>query len=132
LWFYTGAIDAEFLTTSSFATMETPMSTQEQQLCQLLLEMPARHGYRYTDNAERELLTALFWCMAAGKSEYMDLFFPTGGPTRPGGTLKLREAQGRANGAEYTEAARGRACGHIFKSGEPTYSCRTCSTDDTC
>ncbi|KAL1841595.1 hypothetical protein VTJ49DRAFT_6905 [Mycothermus thermophilus] len=112
--------------------METTMSTAEQQLCQLLLEMPARHNYRYTDDAERELLTALFWCMAAGKSDYMNLFFPTGGPTRPNGTLKLREAQNRENGAEYTEAARGRACGHIFKNGEPSYSCRTCSTDDTC
>jgi E3 ubiquitin-protein ligase UBR1 len=111
--------------------METPMSTQEQQLCQLLLELPARHNYRYTDDAANELLTALFWCMAAGKSDYMNLFFPTGGPAR-NGTLKLREAQGAVEGAEYTEAARGKACGHIFKQGEASYGCRTCSADDTC
>jgi E3 ubiquitin-protein ligase UBR1 len=111
--------------------METPMSTQEQQLCQLLLELPARHNYRYTDDAAHELLTALFWCMAAGKSDYMNLFFPTGGPAR-NGTLKLREAQGAVEGAEYTEAARGKACGHIFKQGEASYGCRTCSADDTC
>ncbi|KAK4129344.1 hypothetical protein N657DRAFT_686691 [Parathielavia appendiculata] len=111
--------------------METPMSTQERQLCQLLLELPARHNYRYTDDAANELLAALFWCMAAGKSDYMNLFFPTGGPAR-GGTLKLREAQGAVEGAEYTEAARGKACGHIFKQGEASYGCRTCSADDTC
>jgi E3 ubiquitin-protein ligase UBR1 len=107
------------------------MSTQEQQLCQLLLELPVRHGYRYTDDAARELLTALFWCMAGGKSDYMNLFFPTGGPAR-NGTLKLREAQGAVEGAEYTEANRGKACGHIFKQGEASYACRTCSADDTC
>ncbi|KAK3300001.1 uncharacterized protein B0H64DRAFT_313987 [Chaetomium fimeti] len=111
--------------------METPMSTQEQQLCQLLLELPVRHGYRYTEDAARELLNALFWCMAGGKSDYMNLFFPTGGPAR-NGTLKLREAQGAVEGAEYTEAARGKACGHIFRQGEASYACRTCSADDTC
>ncbi|KAL2131572.1 hypothetical protein VTI74DRAFT_4896 [Chaetomium olivicolor] len=111
--------------------METPLSTQEQQLCQLLLELPARHNYRYTDDAAHELLSALFWCMAGGRSDYMNLFFPTGGPLR-GGTLKLKEAQGTVEGAEYTEGARGKACGHIFKQGEASYACRTCSTDDTC
>ncbi|KAL2264382.1 hypothetical protein VTK26DRAFT_4850 [Humicola hyalothermophila] len=111
--------------------METAMSTQEQQLCQLLLELPARHHYRYNEDAARELLTALFWCMAAGKTEYMNLFFPTGGPAR-NGTLKMKEAQGAVEGAEYTEAARGKPCGHIFKAGEASYACRTCSTDDTC
>ncbi|KAK4153383.1 hypothetical protein C8A00DRAFT_33865 [Chaetomidium leptoderma] len=111
--------------------METPMSTQEQQLCQLLLELPARHNYRFTDDASSELLTALFWCMAGGKSDYMNLFFPIGGPAR-NGSLKLREAQGAVEGAEYTEAARGKACGHIFKQGEASYACRTCSADDTC
>ncbi|KXX78742.1 E3 ubiquitin-protein ligase ubr1 [Madurella mycetomatis] len=111
--------------------MEEPMSTQEQQLCQLLLELPARHNYRYTDDAANELLTALFWCIAGGRADYMNLFFPTGGPAR-NGTLKLREAQGAVEGAEYTEAARGKACGHIFKQGEASYACRTCSADDTC
>lgn len=107
------------------------MSTQEQQLCQLLLELPARHNYRYTDDAARELLSALFWCMAAGKTDYLNLFFPTGGPAR-NGTLKLREAQGAVEGAEYTEGARGKPCGHILKPGEASYACRTCGVDDTC
>ena len=107
------------------------MSTQEQQLCQFLMELPVRHKYRYTEDASRELLTNLFWTMAAGRTEYMNLLFPQGGPAR-GGTLKLKDAQGAVEGAEYTESARGKACGHIFKSGEASYACRTCSADDTC
>ncbi|KAK1755170.1 E3 ubiquitin-protein ligase [Echria macrotheca] len=111
--------------------MEAPMSTQEQQLCQLLLEHPARFKYRYSDEASRELLTSLYWSMVGGRTEYMNLLFPTGGPAR-GGTLKLKDAQGAIEGAEYTESARGKPCGHIFKAGEASYACRTCSADDTC
>ncbi len=111
--------------------MEAPLSTQEQQLCQLLLELPAQQHYRFTDDAAHKLLTDLFWCMAGGNPHYLDLFFPTGGPARKG-TLKLREAQGAVEGAEYTEGARGKPCGHIFKQGEASYACRTCSADDTC
>ena len=107
------------------------MSTQEQQLCQFLLELPARHKYRYTDDAARELLTNLFWSMSAGKPEYMKLFFPDGPPPRSA-LWKLKEAQGAVEGAEYTEAARGKACGHIFRAGEASYACRTCGADDTC
>ncbi|KAK3336220.1 hypothetical protein B0T19DRAFT_32995 [Cercophora scortea] len=110
--------------------MDTAMSTQEQQLCLFLLEMPARHKYRYTDEASRDLLSTLFWCLA-GREEHMKLFFPQGGPPRFG-NIKLKEAQGAVEGAEYTEAARGKACGHIFKQGEASYACRTCSADDTC
>ncbi|OAA68646.1 ubiquitin-protein ligase e3 component [Niveomyces insectorum RCEF 264] len=112
--------------------MDLSMTTQEQQLCQFLMGLPARYSYRYTEQASKDLLSSLFWCMAGTNSQFMDLFFPTtGGPLR-GGTLKLREAQGAVNGAEYTEAARGHACGHIFRPGEATYSCKTCGTDDTC
>ncbi|EFX03776.1 ubiquitin-protein ligase e3 component [Grosmannia clavigera kw1407] len=112
--------------------MEAPMSTQEQQLCEFLMGLAAKYSCRYNEQAERDLLQSLFWCMAGGNAQYMDRFFPiTGGPLR-GGTLKLREAQGAVNGAEYTEAARGHACGHIFRPGEATYSCKTCGTDDTC
>ncbi|KJZ76633.1 hypothetical protein HIM_03969 [Hirsutella minnesotensis 3608] len=109
--------------------METPLSTQEQQLCQLLADLPARFNYRYTEEAGRELLRSLFWSLAGGKDEHLRLFFPTG---RLSDSLKLSDAQGAVEGAEYTEAARGKRCGHIFKPGEATYMCRTCSTDDTC
>ncbi|KAK8056090.1 hypothetical protein PG993_001317 [Apiospora rasikravindrae] len=107
------------------------MSTQELQLCQHLIELPQRHGYRYTDAASRDLLSNLFWSMAGGKPEYMRLLFPDG-KLPSAGSLKLSEAQGAIEGAEYTEAARGKACGHIFRAGEATYSCKTCGADETC
>lgn len=106
------------------------MSTQELQLCQHLRELPRQHAYRYGDAAIRDLLYNLFWSMAGGKPEYMRLFFPDGKLT-PKGILNLSRAQGAVEGAEYTEAARGKPCGHIFRAGEASYSCRTCSTDDT-
>ncbi|KAI1645676.1 uncharacterized protein F4817DRAFT_165729 [Daldinia loculata] len=111
--------------------MDTAMSTQELQLCQHLIELPRRYGYRYEEAACRDLLYNLFWSMAGGRPENLRLFFPDGKLT-PKGTLKLREAQGAVEGAEYTEAARGKACGHIFRAGEASYGCKTCSTDETC
>ncbi|KAI0843034.1 hypothetical protein F5Y06DRAFT_256759 [Hypoxylon sp. FL0890] len=111
--------------------MDTAMSTQELQLCQHLIELPRRYGYRYEEAACRDLLYNLFWSMAGGRPENLRLFFPEGKLT-PKSTLKLREAQGAVEGAEYTEAARGKACGHIFRAGEASYSCKTCSTDETC
>ncbi|GAB0137326.1 hypothetical protein EsDP_00005597 [Epichloe bromicola] len=110
-------------------SMETPMSTQEQQLCQLLADLPARFGYRYTEEAAQELLRSLFWSLAGGNNDYMRLLFPDG---KLNETLKLSDAQGAVEGAEYTEAARGKRCGHIFKPGEASYMCRTCGTDETC
>ncbi|EHK45269.1 hypothetical protein TRIATDRAFT_292805 [Trichoderma atroviride IMI 206040] len=109
--------------------MESPLSTQEQQLCQLLGGLPARYNNRYTEEAARELLSSLFWSLAGGNHEYMRLLFPEG---RPSESLKLSDAQGAVEGAEYTEAARGKRCGHIFKPGEASYMCRTCGTDETC
>lgn len=57
--------------------------------------------------------------------------FPEGSRA-PKSCWNLRQAQGAVDGAEYTEAARGKACGHIFKTGEATYRCKTCSADETC
>lgn len=105
------------------------MSTQEQQLCQFLAALPARYDYRFTEDASKDLLRSLFWSLAGGNTEYMRLLFPEG---KPGDTLKLSDAQGAVEGAEYTEAARGKRCGHIFKPGEASYMCRTCGTDETC
>lgn len=108
--------------------MDPPMSSQERQLCQLLVTLPSQYRYRYSDRAQKDLLDGLFWTMARGKPENMRLFFPPGTDT----SAKLSDAQGAVEGAEYTEAARGKRCGHIFKAGEASYACRTCSTDDTC
>ena len=44
--------------------MEEHMSTQEQQLCQFLADLPAQCNYRYTPEAARKLLENLFWSLA--------------------------------------------------------------------
>lgn len=112
--------------------MTEPMSTQESQLCEYLKAQPRRCKNRYDKNAQDELIESLFWFLAGGRPEYLRLFFPDKTKPPSGTTWKLRTAQGGADGDEFTEAARGKACGHIFKSGEATYRCKTCSTDDTC
>lgn len=109
--------------------MDPSLSTQERQLCQFLAGLPARYNYRYNNEASRELLRDLFWSLAGGRDDYMRLIFPEG---KPLGDLKLSEAQGAVEGAEYMESARGKRCGHIFKPGEASYMCRTCGTDETC
>lgn len=105
------------------------MSTAEQQLCQYLRDQPRAHNNRFNEHASQTLLSALFWNMAGGEPRYMHLFFPEGAPKS---AWNLRQAQGAVDGAEYTEAARGKACGHIFKTGEASYRCKTCSADETC
>ncbi|RDA93084.1 hypothetical protein CP533_4078 [Ophiocordyceps camponoti-saundersi (nom. inval.)] len=101
----------------------------EQQLCHLLADLPVRFNFRYTEEASRELLRSLFWSLAGGNHDYLRLFFPSG---KLSDSLKLGDAQGAVEGAEYTESARGKRCGHIFKPGEASYMCRTCGTDETC
>ena len=108
------------------------MSTQERQLCEFLRNLPRLYKNRYTEAAENYLLQNLFWSLARGEQKYLQLFFPDNTRPLPSATWKLRKAQGGADGDEFTEAARGKACGHIFKAGEATYRCRTCSADDTC
>ncbi|KAG6045777.1 hypothetical protein E4U39_001963 [Claviceps sp. Clav50 group G5] len=110
-------------------SMEMAMSTQEQQLCQFLADLPAHFGYHYSEEAAQELLRSLFWSLAGGNENYMRLLFPDGKLNK---SLKLSDAQGAVEGAEYTEAARGKRCGHIFKPGEAFYMCRTCGTDEAC
>ncbi|KAJ4303304.1 E3 ubiquitin-protein ligase ubr1 [Kalmusia sp. IMI 367209] len=106
------------------------VSLQEQELCRHLRELPRRHNYRYTEDATRELHQILFHSLA-GSGEYLTFLFPNGPPPTTE-AWSLRDAQGAVEGAEYTEAARGKPCGHIFKSGEATYRCKTCTADDTC
>lgn len=108
------------------------MSTQELQLCQFLMELPSRKKFRYTKEAEDLLLQNLFLFMSGGNDEYLRFFFTSGGPVVDGQVLRLKDAQGAVEGSEYTEAARGKACGHIFKAGEASYACKTCGVDDTC
>lgn len=46
--------------------------------------------------------------------------------------VPFRKQQGSIEGAEYSESARGRPCGHVFGKGETVYRCRNCGTDETC
>jgi E3 ubiquitin-protein ligase UBR1 len=107
------------------------MSPLEQELCRHLRDLPRRHDYRYTPEADRELRALLFRSLA-GRDAHLPLFFPHGPPADPAKPWSLRDAQGAMEGAEYTAAARGKPCGHILKNGEGTYRCKTCATDDTC
>ncbi|KAF2796554.1 RING finger domain-containing protein [Melanomma pulvis-pyrius CBS 109.77] len=107
------------------------ISLQEQELCRHLRDLPRRHDYVYTEQAARELHQILFRSLA-GRGDYLPLLFPQGPPVGTDAVWSLRDAQGAVEGAEYTAAARGKPCGHIFKSGEATYRCKTCTADDTC
>lgn len=111
---------------------DASISTQEQQLCEFLSDAPHQFKNRYTPLASNALLYSLFWSLAGGSPEYMSLLFPADKLPDPHQKSILSKAQGAQDGAEYTEGARGKPCGHIFKSGEATYRCKTCSTDDTC
>ncbi|BDD61050.1 hypothetical protein MPDQ_002597 [Monascus purpureus] len=101
----------------------------EKILGQGLLRLPQKHNYRYGPEAEKDLLELLFRSLAGHSEERLRHLFPDG---LPNGPWKLAEAQGAKEGAEYSEAARGKRCGHIFRAGEATYHCVTCAADDTC
>ena len=103
----------------------------EHNLSLCLRDLPHDFNYRYTDSARCTLIEALFRSLA-GRNEHLALFFPHGSPSYHNGAWSLRRSQGAVEGAEFTEAARGKPCGHIFKSGEASYACKTCSDDDTC
>ncbi|TGO64791.1 hypothetical protein BOTNAR_0084g00230 [Botryotinia narcissicola] len=107
-------------------------SMPSRQLCDFLKTLPRVHQNRYTEAAERDLLQSLFWSLAGGQKEHLNLFFPENSRPSAREVWKLRKAQGGTDGEEFTEAARGKVCGHIYKTGEATYRCKTCSSDDTC
>ncbi|EPS37512.1 hypothetical protein H072_8783 [Dactylellina haptotyla CBS 200.50] len=101
-------------------------------LTRVLRDLPLVHEYRYTDEARLRLLEELFASLAGNNREYIKLFFPNGVPPKTGkDAWNLSKAQGAVEGAEYGPAARGKPCGHIFKNGEATYRCKTCSLDET-
>ena len=107
-----------------------PSSTSEQELCRALGELPRRHHYRFGQAADCELRQLLFHALSC-RGEFLPLLFPAG-PPDTATPWSLQAAQGRVEGAEYSAAARGQPCGHIFKNGEATYRCKTCTADDTC
>ncbi|KAK3063821.1 E3 ubiquitin-protein ligase ubr1, partial [Teratosphaeriaceae sp. CCFEE 6253] len=100
-------------------------AAEDAALSQALLTQPLDFGYRYSTAADRHLRELLFRSLACKRSDYLRLLFPAGTPVDRSRPWSLREAQGAEEGAEYTAAAKGTACGHIFKSGESTYHCKT-------
>ena len=107
------------------------ISDTEQRLCRLLRDLPKTHEYHYGSKASQALQEALFQSLTDNDDNYLNALFLDKVP-QDGENWILRDAQGAVEGAEYTEAARGKPCGHIFKSGEATYRCKTCTLDDTC
>ncbi|KAF2233049.1 hypothetical protein EV356DRAFT_449147 [Viridothelium virens] len=121
------------------------VSEADGRLCLSLRSLPSLFHSRYSIHVDQYLRQLLFQSLAS--PEYLPLLFPSGVPNevpipppdtgestklQDPSTWNLREAQGAKTGAEYTEAARGHPCGHIFKTGEATYRCKTCSSDETC
>lgn len=104
-------------------------SELELRLGRALLEHPLKYNHRFTDDSKRDLLKLLFNSLTGFNDEYLRVLFPDG---LPDNNWRLSEAQGAKEGAEYSEAARGKRCGHVFKNGEASYRCMTCSVDETC
>jgi len=100
-------------------------SNWESALLHQLRDAPRNFGCRYTTQAQVALLKDLFNSLGCHRRDYMAYFFPNGLPAED--TPKawsLSAAQGATEGAEYSAGARGKPCGHIFKSGEATYRCK--------
>lgn len=114
------------------------LTNAERQLCQVLQDLPQECGYRYTDKAEWRLQESLFTSLCANNYEYLRALFNERLPSHPSkwdsrpSKWSLRDAQGKTEDIEYTEAARGKPCGHIFKAGDSSYRCKTCTNDETC
>lgn len=109
------------------------LNTLDQRICYFLRDFANQPQFqrRYDDETHQQFLRKLFEFLCNSNEAYIPLLFPDGAP--PSNELwSLSKAQGAVEGAEYTEAARGKPCGHILKSGEPSYRCKTCTADETC
>ena len=108
------------------------LSPGAQALGRELLLQPSNFDNRWTHASHCDLRRILFTSLANGREDYMHYLFPNGISSDRSELWSLKKAQGAMEGAEYTAGAKGTACGHIFKSGESTYSCKTCAADETC
>ena len=107
------------------------LANPEQVLCGILQDFHNRHNNRYTPEARRDLLRTLFHSLVGFDDSWLqELFANT--PPQESQNWNLSTAQGSFEGSEYSTQARGKRCGHIFRSGEATFRCKTCATDDTC
>jgi E3 ubiquitin-protein ligase UBR1 len=103
-------------------------SDLEHRLCKALRDLPYKFSHRYDEDARHALLEILFRSLTNDRPDYLSALLPAGFPK----SYKLKDAQGTTEHSEYTEAARGHPCGHIFKQGEASYHCMTCTNDATC
>jgi E3 ubiquitin-protein ligase UBR1 len=112
---------------------QTQSAMEHQSLEDYFRTLPHLSNFRYSPQVANALVYKLFQSLAADNTDYLHYLFPSLPSSNPGSQRwSLREAQGAIEGAEYTEGARGQACGHIFRPGEATYQCRACGADDTC
>ena len=103
-------------------------SDLERRLCKALCDHPSRFANRYKPAARDALLEILFRSLTNDRADYLSGVFPNGFPP----SYKLQDAQGIEECAEYSAAAKGHPCGHVFKQGEASYHCMTCTDDNTC
>lgn len=107
--------------------MTSAMTDLDERLRRALCDHPRQFDSRFTKEARSKLLDTLFRALTADKADYLRLLFPNGFPA----SYKLRDAQEVEEEPEYNAAARGTLCGHIFKAGEVSYHCETCTDDPT-
>lgn len=86
-----------------------------------------KYGHRFSPIVRENLVRELYHDIVDAL-EY-DPFF---GDTPIDFKKPLSTQHGYVDGAEYSESARGRPCGHVFRKGETLYRCRNCGIDDTC
>ena len=103
-------------------------SDLERRLCKALCDHPSRFANRYDPPARDALLEILFRSLTNDRADYLNALFPDGFPP----SYQLQDAQGIRDCAEYSAAAKGHPCGHIFRQGEASYHCMTCTDDNTC
>ncbi|KAG9876976.1 hypothetical protein KCV05_g21890, partial [Aureobasidium melanogenum] len=89
------------------------ISDLERTLGVFLRDLPREFNNRYTQEADSVLRSRLFRSLVGDDEAKLTLLFPDGVPE--GDQWVLRDAQGAVDGAEYTAAAKGHPCGHIFK-----------------
>ena len=99
----------------------------DRRLCQALCELPRRFENRWSFVARHALLDILFHSLTNDRADYLAQLVPQGLNVRE----SLQEQQEVDEQAEYNAGARGHPCGHIFKQGEVTYHCQTCTDDPT-
>lgn len=107
--------------------MSSDQSDLDRKLRQALSNFPRKHDNRYIKEVRDNLLETLFRALTNDREDYLRQLFPSGFPT----SYRLQDAQDTEEQPEYSPAARGTLCGHIFKANEVSYHCETCTDDPT-